>query len=55
MSKERYSEIVTKNGQHFLVQEMHHGPKKYLSMTRNASNVLECEKEAVQEMPVNEL
>ena len=55
MSKKAYSEVLDKDGTAYLIQEMYDGPKKYFCMTRKANRVLDCEKDAVQEMPVNDL
>ena len=49
------SEVVEKNGVDYFIQEMHHGPKSYLAMTRRVRDVLDCEREAVEEMPSDEL
>lgn len=55
MSQERYSEVISKDGEDYFVQEIHHNPKQYLCMIRNVRDVLVCEQKAVNEMPSKEL
>lgn len=51
----RTAEVVEKNGVHYLVQETHEGPAQYISMIRPCNHVLKCEKEAVANLPKQEL
>jgi hypothetical protein len=55
MSEDRVNEVVEKNGVDYFVQETREGPGKYIGMIRRREHVFDCEKQAVQELPKQEL
>mgnify|MGYP007042281502 CR=1 FL=1 len=53
--RDRVNELVEKNGVHYFVQETHGGPSKYIGMIRRRDHVLDCEEEAIADLPKQEL
>lgn len=45
------AEVKIKNDTEYFIQEAYEGPKSYLCMTRKAQHVLDCEIEAVNDLP----
>ena len=51
----RVNQVVEKNGVPYFIQESHEGPSEHISMIRRRDHVLDCEKEAVADLPKQEL
>lgn len=53
--RDRVNQVVEKNGVPYFIQESHEGPSEHISMIRRRDHVLDCEEEAVGDLPKQEL